>query len=114
MSNIQVNRPGGRTSRNGGKWSIGIIIMIFLLFKPVLILSTNFFLSLDRLFYTGGILPLKVLWAILGVLVGAIYGAWVAKKKYGLEAKWVWFPIGSLTLFIAIFLLINGHAYGSN
>ncbi|SFF00488.1 hypothetical protein SAMN05518672_1149 [Chitinophaga sp. CF118] len=96
-----------KRNRKRKVWAAVIIILALIMIKPVSIFSVNFFLFFSKLFNTGGALPNQVLWAILGIFVGAIYGAWAARRKYNLDAKWVLYPVGGLTLFILICLLIN-------
>ncbi|WP_044219450.1 hypothetical protein [Chitinophaga pinensis] len=67
----------------------------------------NFFIFLRRLLYAGDVIPFEVLWTITGLLTGAILGAWVAKRRYRLADKWVWYPVGGLAFFLMVFLLVN-------
>lgn len=94
--------------KNTGCWvTAGIFILIVIIAKPVLILSMNFFIFLRRLLYAGDVISFEVLWTITGMLAGAILGAWVAKRRYRLADKWVWYPVGGLAFFVLVFLLVN-------
>ena len=95
------------TKNKGCVIAIIAIILVAIIIKPSLVLSFNFFLFLHKLFYTSGVVPFEVLFTIFGLFAGAVCGAWVARRRYNLAAKWVWYPIGGLTLFLLVFLLAN-------
>ena len=96
-----------KNNRNRGAWILGLIIMAFILLRPMLFLSNGFFDFLRRLFYTGYNSTTIILWGIWGLLIGAIYGAWVASKRYNLERKWICIPAGGLIFYIMVLYLIH-------
>lgn len=93
-------------SRTGAITTVIIVVLIFIL-KPLLVLGYNVFLFLHKLFYSGTAVSFEVWWTITGLLVGAVFGAWIARRKYNLATKWVWYPAGGLAFFVLIFFMIN-------
>jgi len=65
------------------------------------------FLFTDNLLQLGTAVSPVVGWSVLGLLVGSIYGSFVAWKKYKLSATISLIPIGVLILFIAMLYLVN-------
>jgi MFS-type transporter involved in bile tolerance (Atg22 family) len=93
--------------KRSGWLTVLVIILVLIILKPALILSFNIFLFLHKLLYGGTTIPFEVWWTVLGLLTGAVCGAWVAKRRYNLAVKWVWYPAGGLALFVLIFFLVN-------
>ncbi|CAG5002166.1 hypothetical protein DYBT9275_02825 [Dyadobacter sp. CECT 9275] len=96
---------------NNGKigfWgALVIVVLIYILREFLGGLSAFFFVPVDRLlFVTDSISPV-IMWMLLGMFIGVVYGSFVAIKKYKLEWKLLFYPIGGLILLINIILLLS-------
>ncbi|MBW8687107.1 hypothetical protein [Chitinophaga rhizophila] len=91
-----------------GCWiAFGGFVFMAVILKPLLVISYNTFLFLHKLFRGGTLVAFEVWWTLLGLLAGMALGAWVAAKRYQLAAKWIWYPIGGLAIYLFIFMLVN-------
>lgn len=89
--------------------SIILILAISALFAYLLRgflgnVSSFFFVPIDNLlFITDGIPPV-LMWMVFGLLVGLIYGSFIAIKKYRLDYKLLIYP--GLTLLVSLSLIL--------
>lgn len=87
--------------------SIGILLGIIIFHRFLSIVSLNIFLFLDNFLELSANIHPAILWGFLGLLVGLIYGAIVAWKKFTIDFKLILLPVGLLMLVSILFLLIN-------
>jgi len=96
--------------RTGNLWLI-LVILFFTLayaFKAELgSYSFKAFLFLDNLVKLSDDVSPLLCWIILGLLTGAIYGSFVAWKKYKLHAAVNLIPVGIFILFTGILYIVN-------
>lgn len=69
-------------------------------------LGFNLFVYIENLLQFTSVNPL-VMWGILGLLIGSIFGVVVAVKKYKLPKKLIFYPISITILVIIILSFIN-------
>jgi len=95
---------------SGGIW-LFLVILFFVLsfaFKEALgSYGFKAFLFLDNLVKLSATASPFIFWGILGLFTGAIYGSFVAWKKYKLHAAVNLIPVGILVLFVAIMYIVN-------
>ncbi len=85
-----------------------LCLVIIVIFRRVLgVMSINTFMFLDNLLFTSDGMAAFIMWAIVGLLVGAIAGAVVAFKKYKLTYSSVLIPVFILLFFLGIMYLVN-------
>jgi hypothetical protein len=69
--------------------------------------SALFLVPLDRLlFITHSISPV-VMWMFLGLLIGLVYGSYIAIKKYRLDFKLLVYPIAILVAMLGFVMLAS-------
>ncbi len=91
---------------------VGVILLVLLgilyAFRiPLSVIGINTFLFIDNLVeFSRNIHPV-ILWGILGLFVGLLYGTFTAWKKYRLEFKLNLIPLGVFVLFITLLILVN-------
>ncbi len=83
------------------------ILFVWILHNYCSILAINIFLFFDNLFQFGPVGSPLILWSLFGLLVGAIYGAIIAWKKYTLDFKLNLIPITLILLFGILLFLLN-------
>ncbi|WP_221393174.1 hypothetical protein [Dyadobacter sp. NIV53] len=83
------------------------IFAIYILRTPLGILSSMFFMPMDKLLFISHSIPPVIMWALLGISIGLIYGSYIAIKKYKLNFKLLLTPVGILVLFISLTLLTS-------
>lgn len=96
--------------KKGIVWLLILMVIAFVLRRILAVVSINSFLFLDNLLYTGESISPWIIWAILGLLLGAVAGAMVALKKYKLAYSSVLIPLAVLVFFLAILYLVNEPA----
>ena len=90
-------------------WFIIVAIIVVILRRVLGIMSINTFLFLDNLFYANS-LPPWVMWALPGLIIGAVAGAIVALKKYKLAFSSVLIPLLIFIVFTAFMYAVNQPA----
>ena len=90
-----------------------IAVAIYVAIRLVMFLSIafvylgfNLFAYLENLLQFTSVNPL-VMWGILGLFIGSIFGAVVAVKKYKLPKKLIFYPFLIIILLIVTLSLIN-------
>lgn len=86
----------------------GLAIVVFLLWTPLSAISTYIFMMGDLLTPSYSIHPV-IMWAVLGLFLGMIYGGYVAYVKFRLEPKYVLMPAGAF--IVLVILLLIHHSY---
>ena len=84
---------------------VGIKLVMFFSIAFVY-LGWNLFVYLENLLQFSSANPL-VMWGILGLLIGSIFGVMVAVKKYKLPKKLIFYPFLITILLIIILSFIN-------
>lgn len=92
--------------------SVLLLLALIIFFSYVLRrflgkVSSFFFLPVDRLlFISHGISPV-IMWMFFGLLIGIIYGSFIAIKKYRLDFKLLVYPIIILVFMMGLILLVS-------
>ena len=86
---------------------VGTIVILAIFNRYLSIIGINFFLFLDNLLEISKAISPWIMWAFWGLFVGLIYGSVVAWKKFTLDFKLNFIPIGLFILVTLSFLLIN-------
>lgn len=90
-------------------WIILLVLASGIFFYRIILsaLSINLLLLIDNaLEFTKSLNPI-VMWVILGLFVGLVYGAFTAWRKYKLDFKLNFIFVGLLLLFITLISFIN-------
>ncbi|MEJ7769536.1 MAG: hypothetical protein WKF89_17080, partial [Chitinophagaceae bacterium] len=98
------------TPARGKSWLYGILggATIVYLFKRFFgIVSVKFFLFSDNLLRISEEIPPPVMWALLGSFIGLTAGCFIAWKKYKLDFKVNFIPIGIILVFLALLVAFN-------
>ncbi len=93
-----------------GRIAIALVIggiVLYLLRVPLTAISINCFLFTDSLVKLSSSFNPIVMWVILGLFIGVIYGSFVAWMKYRLEFKLNLISIGIFVLFFVFLFLLN-------
>ena len=91
-----------------GFWGILVAAVIVYFIRDFLGgLSYLFFVPIDRILFISESIPPLVMWSILGLLIGIIYGSFVGIKKYKLDFKLLIYPVGLLVIMISLILLVS-------
>lgn len=102
-----ANKPGTSSKKN---WPYGFLVVAILIYffqKFLGMISFRFFLFMDNtLRLTDNIHPV-VMWAVLGLFIGLIYGSFVAWKKYKLDFKLNLIPVSIFLLIVFILFMVN-------
>lgn len=86
---------------------LATVILIYFFQKFLGMVSFRFFLFMDNMLrLTRSIHPV-VMWAVLGLFAGLIYGSFVAWKKYKLDFKLNLIPVGIFVLIVFILIMVN-------
>lgn len=107
---MERNKPGC------GK-SFGIVLLVIALAYPAYLsflwlgdvftfLGYNFFFYMDNLLLVRGAPPV-LLWAILGGLIGAIPGTYIAIRRFRLKGVLLFIPLLVLALLLVLLNIIN-------
>jgi uncharacterized membrane protein len=95
-------------------WGCSLFLLMILLLALTFVFrkalgehSFSAFQFTDSLLQTGASIPPVVSWGILGLLVGAIYGSFVAWRKYKLHGVVNLIPIEIFIMIIAILYNVN-------
>lgn len=102
-----VNKPVDNTKKNWLYVFLATVILIFFLQKFLGMISYRFFLFMDNLLRLSDSVHPVVMWAVIGLFTGLIYGSFVAWKKYKLEFKLNLIPIGIFLLIVFILFMVN-------
>ena len=70
-------------------------------------ISSFLFVPVDKLLFISHSISPVIMWMLFGLLVGLVYGSFIAIKKYKLDFKLLGYPIGILFFIIALVLLIS-------
>jgi len=97
-------------SSGGGAWLGGIVVcslVIFFMREALGRISFSAFLFGDNLVKFSPSLSPALAWAFAGLFIGAVYGSFVAWKKYKLPAVINLIPVAAALLIFALLFLIN-------
>jgi hypothetical protein len=85
---------------------VALIVFIAYVLRGVLgQVSALFLVPADRLLFISHRISPVVMWALLGLLVGLIYGSFIAIKKYRLDLKLIAYPIVLLLVIMSLIVL---------
>ncbi len=70
-------------------------------------LSAFFFVPIDNLLFVSQSIPPVVMWMILGLLIGLVYGSFIAIKKYKLDYKLLVYPALALLIGVSFILVAS-------
>lgn len=84
---------------------LGYHLVLFLI-KAFVFLGFNTFLFLDNLVKFDSINPILI-WGIIGLFIGSIFGVVIAIKKYKLAKIIILYPISLVIVVFSIFSFIN-------
>jgi hypothetical protein len=85
---------------------VALIVFIAYVLRGVLgQVSALFLVPADRLLFISHRISPVVMWALLGLLVGLIYGSFIAIKKYRLDIKLIAYPIVLLLVVMSLIVL---------
>src|SRR4051794_1145215 len=112
MARRRLTAPAPAEAKDGpgGVWLFLIILFVVLTFvfnEALGNFSFKVFLFLDNLVKISDSASPLLLWGMLGLMIGAIYGSFVAWKKYKLDLTVNFIPVGIVLLFIAILFKVN-------
>ena len=69
--------------------------------------SSFFFVPVDNLLFISNSIPPVLMWMVFGLLIGLIYGSFVAIKKFKLDYKLLVYPGLALLIGISLILLAS-------
>jgi len=84
-----------------------IIFFVYVLRNFLGRVSAFFFVPIDSLLFISQSIPPVVMWMFFGLLIGVVYGSFIAIKKYRLDLKLLVYPIGILVITICLILLVS-------
>ncbi|MBE9462236.1 hypothetical protein ACFP1I_13435 [Dyadobacter subterraneus] len=70
-------------------------------------LSAFFFVPIDNLLFISHSIPPFLMWMVLGLLIGLIYGSFVSIKKFKLDYKLLVYPGLALLIGVSLILLAS-------
>ena len=70
-------------------------------------ISSFLFVPVDKLLFISHSISPVIMWMLFGLLVGLVYGSFIAIKKYKLDFKLLGYPFGILIFTIALILLVS-------
>lgn len=88
-------------------WIIWFGIMVYLFREMLGMLSVRFFVFTDRLLNISDSINPVIMWALLGLFLGAIYGSLVATRKLKLDGKINQALIGTIGFILIVTALVN-------
>ncbi|MCF0051612.1 hypothetical protein MUK70_15195 [Dyadobacter chenwenxiniae] len=89
-------------------WPIVLLVVVFSLMSDFLArISSAFFLPVDRLLFISPSISPVTMWAFLGMLLGVVYGSFVAIKKFRLDSKLIVIPVGIAIVMINLMILLS-------
>jgi len=88
-------------------WIIWFGIMVYLFREMLGMLSVRFVVFTDRLLNISDSINPVIMWALLGLLLGGIYGSLVATRKLKLDGKINQALIGAVGFILIISALVN-------
>ncbi|MES3016765.1 MAG: hypothetical protein V4721_03255 [Bacteroidota bacterium] len=88
-------------------WIIWFGIMVYMFREMLGMLSVRFVVFTDRLLNISDSLNPVLMWAVLGLLLGAIYGSLIATRKLKLDAQINKVLIGTIGFIVFIMTLVN-------
>lgn len=98
----------GSNKGSGSGWFVLLLLVaIYWLRKYPLVATMNVFTFMDGLSFLGNDISPIVCWMFMGILIGLVYGAWVACKKYNLSKQLIWITLGASFLVFVILFLVN-------
>ncbi len=90
------------------------IFILYVIQEIVGEISASFFVTLDNILYTSkGISPI-VMWMVMGLLFGIVYGSLVAVKKYKLGYWWMAYSVILLIVSLGFIALIRSFTVEKN
>lgn len=84
-----------------------IVFVVYVMRNFLGRVSAFFFVPIDNLLFISHSIPPVLMWMIFGLLVGVIYGSFIAIKKYRLDYKLLISPILALLVGISLILLAS-------
>ena len=85
---------------------LALVVFIAYVLRGVLgQVSALFLVPVDRLLFISHSISPVVMWALLGLLIGAVYGSFIAIKKYRLDLKLIAYPIVILLVVMSLIVL---------
>ena len=95
-----------------------IIFFVYVLRNFLGRVSAFFFIPIDSFLFISHSIPPVIMWMFFGLLIGIIYGSFIAIKKYKLDLKLIIYPIGifiiTLSLILLISFLLKGSSHNEN
>jgi len=88
-------------------WIIWLGIMVYLFREMLGMVSVGFVVFTDRLLNMSDSFNPVWMWAIFGLLLGAIYGSLVATRKFKLDGKINQLLIGTISITLVVAALVN-------
>jgi uncharacterized protein YneF (UPF0154 family) len=85
---------------------VALIVFIAYVLRGILgQVSALILVPADRLLFISHSISPVIMWALLGLLVGLIYGSFIAIKKYRLDFKLIAYPIVLLLMVMSLIVL---------
>lgn len=84
-----------------------IIFFVYVLRNFLGRVSAFFFIPIDSLLFISQSIPPVIMWMFFGLLIGLIYGSFIAIKKYRLDLKLLVYPFIILVISIGLILLVS-------
>lgn len=84
-----------------------IIFFVYVLRNFLGRVSSFFFVPIDSLLFISHSIPPVIMWMLFGLLIGIIYGSFIAIKKYKLDFKLLVYPIGVLVIILGLISLVS-------
>jgi len=104
-----MEKKMGSVKNNHYKFLIaGLAVLIYLLWVPVSAISTYIFIMGDLLTPSYDIHPV-IMWTVLGLFIGMIYGGYVTYAKFRLEAKYILMPAGAFVVLVILLLIYHSN-----
>lgn len=88
-------------------WIIWFGILVYLFREILGMMSVRFVVFTDRLLNMSDSFSPVLMWALLGLLLGAIYGSLVATRRFKLDGKINQALIGTICLILVVTGLVN-------
>ncbi len=88
-------------------WIIWFGILVYLFREILGFISVRFIVFTDRLLNMSDSFSPVLMWALLGLLLGAIYGSLVATRRYKLDGKINQALIGTISFILVVTAFVN-------
>ena len=80
-----------------------IVFVVYVMRNFLGRVSAFIFIPIDNLLFIAHRIPPVLMWMILGLLLGVVYGCFIAIRKYKLDYKLLTYPV--LALFVGLSLI---------